>query len=109
MRGVPLGEFSVRSGGAPAGSDFFVIGSSAVVVNLVDNVNFQFFAHAGVAGLSRSNYFLDVTPAFAYGVSYGCGYMIEFRHSQLEINFNVPALLSPGIPFSPLQWKFYSK
>ena len=109
MRGVPPGEFSVRSGGAPACSDFFAIASSSVVMNLVDNVNFQFFAHAGVAGLSRSNYFLDVTPSCAYAVSYGGGYLIDFRASQLEINFSVPALLSPGIPFAPLQWKFFKK
>lgn len=109
LRGFSHHKFSSKCGGVSTGCDYYLIGGVESCLPLLKQLDFHFYANAGVSVLTKANYFLEMVPNYVMAATYGCGYSYHFPKTNLELNFNVPIYKSPDLQFCRVQFRFYSK
>lgn len=108
-RGISPCQFSNKSGGIRSGSDFYCTGGVDTLIRLLPKLDFHFFINSGLSILTKSNFFLDLSPTVSAFASYGCGYVAHFDDKDLELNFNVPFMKTSGLNFHRFQWTLIKK
>lgn len=108
-RGINQCHFSNKSGGIRSGCDYYLTGGVDTLIRLTSKLDFHFFVNSGLSALSRSNFFLDLSPTVSAYASYGCGYVYHFDDKDLELNFNLPLMKTSGLSFHKFQWTLIKK